>query len=133
MSSNTGRTVRVRGLIALLFCVSILPLARAQDAAHQEKGIVPIPEYTGDLFSRSHLAGDLGGTRTDLAKKGIQLNVDWVQTMQSVVTGGRDTGTKYGGSLDYVLTLDLYRMGLIPGAMIKIRGESRYGESVPEV
>ena len=106
------------------------PSSPPLEAHAVEKGILPIPDFGGDLLNRSRLAGDFGGARTELASKGIQFNIDWVQTVQSVVDGGRDTGTKYGGSLDYLLTLDFDRMGLMPGAMIKIRAETRYGESV---
>jgi hypothetical protein len=41
-----------------------------------------------------------------------------------------ETDTRYGGSLDYLLQLDFDRMGVIPGVILKIRGESRYGETV---
>jgi porin len=37
---------------------------------------------------------------------------------------------EYGANLDYTLNLDLMRMGLIPGALIKFRAEIRYGNSV---
>ncbi len=76
------------------------------------------------------MLGDLNGARTDLANRGVQFGIDWNNTMQSVVDGGRDSKTAYGGTIDYNLTLDLMRMKLLPGAMIKLRGESRYGESV---
>jgi porin len=33
-------------------------------------------------------------------------------------------------NLDYYLTLDLMRMGLIPGALISVRGQSRFGDTV---
>ncbi|MCE9589691.1 MAG: carbohydrate porin [Planctomycetes bacterium] len=98
------------------------------EAPAEAKGILPVPDYSGDLFERSHLTGDWGGTRTDLANKGIQFQVDWTQHLQSVVDGGADTATQYGGNLDYMLNLDLYRMGLLPGALIKVRAETRYGE-----
>ena len=92
--------------------------------------MLPVPDYTGDLWSRSHLSGDWYGTRTDLADKGIQLDVDWTQYAQSIVAGGRDTTTEYGGHLDYLFRLDLMRMGVLPGALVTIRAESRYGNSV---
>jgi len=95
--------------------------------------LLPIPDYSGDLWSRPFLSGDWGGARTDLAGNGIQADVQWTQTGQSVVDGGWGTGTKYGGSLDYNITLDLMRMGLMPGALLKIRGESRYGETINDL
>ena len=98
-----------------------------------DKGILPVPDYRGDFWNRQYLTGDWGGTRSDLARKGIQFDVDWTQTVQSVVSGGRDSGTRYGGSLDYNLHLDLYRMGLVPGALVKMRAESRYGEAANDL
>ncbi|MFN0010981.1 MAG: carbohydrate porin [Phycisphaerales bacterium] len=100
------------------------------DAPAPTTGILPIPDYTGDLWTRRALLGDLGGSRTDLANMGIQFGIDWSNTVQSVVSGGRDIKTAVGGTLDYNLTLDLMRMGVLPGAVVKLRGESRYGQTV---
>lgn len=100
------------------------------EAKPNAEGILPIPDYSGDLWRRAYLTGDWNGARTDLAHKGIQFNVDWVQTVQSIVSGGLDTGTRYGGSLDYLLNVDFYRMGVLPGALLSVRAETRYGESV---
>lgn len=97
------------------------------------QGILPVPDYTGDIWSRPRLSGDWGGTRTDWANKGFQLDVDWTQTVQSVVDGGKDRQTKYGGGLDYNATLDLMRMGVLPGALVKFRAESRYGEAANDI
>ncbi|MEE8154091.1 MAG: carbohydrate porin [Phycisphaerales bacterium] len=94
------------------------------------EGILPLRDYSGDLWSRSYLLGDVGGARSDLAAKGIQFGLDWTQTVQGVVDGGHNETTRYGGSLDYTLTLDLHRMDLIPGAVLSVRAESRYGNSV---
>jgi porin len=102
----------------------------AASAAAEPQGLVPIPDYAADIWSRSHLSGDWGGMRTDLANKGIQLEINWTQYLQGVVDGGRDETTRYGGTLDYLINFDLMRMGLIPGALVKLRAESRYGHSV---
>lgn len=143
-SNNAGkrglRSVR-RGLLALAsLAASAAFAAEPQGAAAPAgappaapAGILPLPNYSGDFLNRQYLTGNWWGARDALAKKGIQFDVDWTQTVQSVVSGGPDTGTRYGGTLDYNLMLDLYRMGLLPGALIKIRGESRYGESVNDL
>ncbi|MFG0275321.1 MAG: carbohydrate porin [Phycisphaerales bacterium] len=113
--------------------------AAAQEAASPDvqpepapapQGVFPVPVYHGDLWERSFLAGDPTGDRTSLAEQGVQFSIDWTQTAQSVVSGGRNSKTAYGGTLDYTMTLDLMKMNLLPGAAIKLRGESRYGESV---
>jgi porin len=130
------RCLTAAALTALL-CGMAAPLTRAQskdpDAPPPSNAILPLPDYSGDLFNRSHLAGDPGGLRSQLASKGLQLQADWVQTAQSVVDGGRETGSKYGGSMDYLILADLYRMGLVPGGLIKVRAETRYGESVNSI
>ena len=52
------------------------------------------------------------------------------QYIQGVTNGGRDRTTAYGGTADYTVNLDLMRMGILPGALIKFRAESRFGSSV---
>lgn len=102
----------------------------AEAEPHMPAGLVPLLDYTGDIWTRPRLLGDLGGNRTDLANKGVQFDINFTQIMQSVVDGGLDTGTEYGGTLDYNVVVDLHRMGVLPGAIVKFRGESRYGNSV---
>jgi len=112
------------------------PAAQDAEPANTEavpnvaEGLLPLQDYTGDLLTRRYLTGDWGGHRTALAKMGIQLDVNYTNILQSVLDGGRDTDTRYGGTLDYNLNLDLHRMGVMPGAIIKFRAESRYGGSV---
>lgn len=121
---------------AALLCASaalIAPAANAQatnPAPVVSAGILPIPDYTGDMWTRGHLAGDFDGGRAALANRGIQLGVDWTQIGQSIVDGGRKTDNAYGGNVDTLIHLDLMRMGVMQGALITIRAESRYGESV---
>lgn len=107
--------------------------AAAGVADTSEWAVLPVPTYAGDWRSRPWLLGAWGGARQSLAEKGVQFDVQWNQTLQSVVDGGRSTGTRYGGSADYVMLLDLGRMGLVPKGMVKFRGESRYGEAVNDI
>jgi porin len=125
-----------RVLCASAMGVSVTSLdqpAHAQDSvaqASQSKGILPVPDYAGDLSQRGFLSGGWGDARTDMAEEGIQFNLDWNQYLQGVIDGGRDQTTRYGGNLDYRVNLDLMRMGVLEGAVIKFRAESRYGNSV---
>ncbi len=121
---------RIVARLVLLLVLVASPAALAQEGA---QGLLPVPDYGGDLLNRSRLTGDWGGTRTDLANKGIQVDVDWTQYVQGIVDGGIDRETHYGGHLDYLVHLDLMRMGLIPGGLVTFRAESRYGESVNDI
>src|SRR5262245_54526841 len=114
----------IRFGVSLLSIVSTARVASGAEPAASQ-GLLPIPSYTGDLLQRSHLAGDFAGGRTGLANHGIQLDVDWTQYGQAIVEGGRDSDSHYGGHLDYLMHIDLMRMGVLPGALVTIRAESR--------
>lgn len=73
----------------------------AAPAAAAPRGILPLPDYSGDLFDRSHLLGDPGGLRSELARFGVTLEIDFNQYFQSVVDGGIRTGSRYGATIDY--------------------------------
>jgi porin len=93
-------------------------------------GILPVDDYSGDIWHRNFLIGDINGERTKLANKGFNFEIDWTQSLQWVVSGGNDNATKYGGNFDYIANLDFERMGLIPGGLVRFRAETRYGKSV---
>ena len=44
--------------------------------------------YTGDLWSRPRLTGDWWESRDWLAKRGVTLDLDLLQVLQGVATGG---------------------------------------------
>ncbi len=93
----------------------------------QPEGMLPIPEYGGDIWTRSYLTGDWGGKRAELADNGIQFDIEFLQYSQSVVEGGRDSETAWGGKGSYMLHLDLQKMNVMPGAMVYVRFDSRWG------
>lgn len=118
--------MRMRWCHAVLLVVATTVTAPLPAMARLE-----IPEtYSGDLGSRVRLTGDWGGVRNDLAKRGVILDVDLLQTVQGVWTGGGDTGHEYWGSADYTLKVDFGKLGLWPGGFLKIKGESSFGNSV---
>jgi len=129
--------VECRGAIAALLMASLAPISAAQESAPAEAppapepaGLLPVPDYTGGLATRSRLSGDWGGSRTSLANKGVMFDIDFTQIGQGVVSGGRRIDWDYHGSLDAGITLDLHRMKLLPGALVRARAESRFGETV---
>ncbi len=127
-------------LLALSASVVLSPTARGGDSLVSSTdaasapavpgGILPLPDYSGDFLERAYLLGDLGGKRSEWAKKGFTFDIDYNQYFQDVVDGGTSTGSGYGGTIDYNLTIDFDRMGLIPGGLLQARAVSRYGRSV---
>ena len=91
-----------------------------------------IEDYSGDLWSRPALTGDWGGLRNTMAKKGINLDVDLVQGVLGLNTGGSlrnqdSVRYPYGGHAEYTLNLDTGKLGLWPGGFLSIMGESQFG------
>ena len=98
-------------------------------------GIIRYPKYygdstmvRGDLLERSHLLGDWGGARDDLAASGVMFDLSLTQVFQGVVSGDSDDDTSYVGSADLWLGLDTGRAGLWSGGLIFAHGEANWGD-----
>jgi carbohydrate-selective porin OprB len=98
-------------------------------------GIIRYPKYygnstmvRGDLLERSHLLGDWGGARDDLAASGVMFDLGLTQVFQGVVSGDSDDDTSYVGSADLWLGLDTGRAGLWSGGLIFAHGEANWGD-----
>jgi porin len=101
-----------------------------EKADSKPAGILHIPDYGGDLSNRSHLTGDWGGMRTELAQNGgVQVEMESLAWVGSVVDGGNDDDTESGINLTYKVKVDLMRAGILPGALIDFRAETRYGSN----
>lgn len=117
--------------VALTVTFAATPAAVAQDAtAIPQKGLLPVPDYGGGVAERRALSGDWGGFRQQMAEKGVTLDVQWTDIFQGVTSGGREERFVNGGSLDYLARFDLMQMGVLPGALVTARAESRYGNTV---
>lgn len=115
-------------LLTLLGALVITPQGESSATEVARRGLVPVPQFEG--ANSRYLSGDWGGSRSDLAERGFQLDLAFTQTAQGVVDGGKETGWRYGGKLDAHFSFDFDRMGVVPGALVTMRTESRYGESV---
>ncbi len=125
------RIARTTVLPAALPAALVLCLASSATAGD---GILPLPDYaSADAASfslRPYLLGDWGGARSKLASDGITVDLALSQLAQGVLDGGAEETTRYGGRLETVVNLDLDRMGVMPGALVTMKVESRYGNSV---
>ncbi len=123
---------RPTGLLVVVAVITGL----AASLRGQSEGIVPIPDYAGVDFTRfgvrPYLTGDWGGQRTELAEQGFTFDLNYTQLSQAVVDGGRNETGRYGGRLQFRVNVDLDRMDVMPGAMLTVRTENRYGRSVNE-
>ena len=86
--------------------------------------------YSEDFWSRSTLTGDWGGLRTELAAKGVTLDMSITQVGQGVVGGGKNGAWEYGGRGDFILNLDSGKLGLWPGGFFNFEMEGNWTSSV---
>ena len=127
-------------LCVILMTVFVLaPAGAAQEekqptekttAASQDASLYPVPNYGGDLWSRSYLTGDWGGLRSKLAERGVQFDFNVTQIFQGVASGGTNRTERYSGSADMVLKLDTQKMGLWPGGFLFVEAQAPFGNTV---
>src|SRR5262245_9415530 len=87
----------------------------------------PQPNYGGHLSARPRLTGYWFCGRDSLSKHGFDFDLDLTQVLQGVASGGRDTGVDYDGFVNYELNLNSEKMGLWPGAFLKVKAITTYG------
>ena len=89
--------------------------------------INPPPTYAGDLWSRPRLTGNWFGGRDWLAEHGATFDVDMIQILQGVGSGGLRNNVSYDGLVDYDLKADTSKMGLWPGGFFELKVFTTYG------
>jgi porin len=122
-------------MCAIIVSGAVPPLATTATAWGDEtssptSGILPIPNYAGSLLDRQYISGDWGGARSEFAEDGVQFQLGANQHLQSVKSGGRNEATEYGATFHSLLQIDLQRMQLMPGALVTMRTDSRFGDSI---
>ena len=107
----------VLAVVFLFYLLSFSGMVGAADAPAANP-------YSGDLASSFTLTGDWGGLRSDLAAKGVTIDMSLTQVGQGIVHGGKEPGWQYsGGRGDIVVKLDTQKLGLWPGASAVTRGD----------
>ena len=54
----------------------------------------------------------------------VVLDIDLLQTLQGVATGGRNEVATYLGTAEYTLNVDTQKLGLWPGGFLRVQGLS---------
>lgn len=108
------------------------PLSQIAEEAFDDLEFTPLYPagiYTGSASERSHLSGDWGGARTELARNGMLVDFVGVLVGSSVFDGGNDEDEELLQKADLVFKFDTDRAGLWPGGFGSVRTEARFGDS----
>jgi porin len=117
-----------RATCAWAIVLGLVVLIMAGPASAQPVDIPPT--WGGDLWYRPRLTGNWGGLRDELGKKGVVLDIDLLQTLQGVASGGRNQVATYWGLAEYTLNVDTQKLGLWPGGFLRVQGLSTFGQNV---
>jgi porin len=63
----------------------------------------------------------------------MMLDVDLLQTLQGVASGGRNEVATYLGEAEYTLHVDTQKLGLWPGGFLRVQGVSSFGQNINHV
>jgi len=83
----------------------------------------------GDFWHRTQLIGDPNCKRTDLARRGVFIDMYSTSVYERVTSGGLKTGNSYFQNTQLSINLDTGRAGLWPGGLFHFTVQSRYGSS----
>ncbi|MFN7428125.1 MAG: carbohydrate porin [bacterium] len=88
------------------------------------------PTWAGDLVSRPRLTGNWGGARDDMARKGVVFDLDAYWMPQSIVSGGKDTGSAAWGNAIATLNVDTQKAGMWAGGFFKLQTVTSFGQNL---
>src|SRR5260370_5571010 len=80
----------------------------------------------GAFWHRNQLTGNWGGARTDLARRGIFLDLYSTSAYQDVTAGGLKTGGAFVQNTELSINVDTGRAGLWPAGLVHVTLESRF-------
>jgi len=87
--------------------------------------------WLNELWNQDRLTGEWGGLRTDLSKKGIDIDLRLSQYWQRVASGGNNVNSEYGGTMDYRLNIDTHKLfGTWEGLSVNMHARTRFGYDV---
>jgi porin len=93
--------------------------------------LTPVSDYTGDLWDRYTLLGDIGGLRQRLYDRGVAFDATFTQVYQGIGSGGRDeSADEYHGLFEYGVALDTGKLGLWPGGLVVANAYSSVGDTL---
>lgn len=116
MQSRLKNTFRV---IVAAFCAALFATNTWAESSWAE-----------NVWTRDKLTGDWGGLRSDLSNHGLDIDVRLSQYYQGVSSGGVDTNSEYGGTMDYRFNLDANKLFGAKGLSFNMHVRTRFGQDI---
>lgn len=95
--------------------------------------ITRVFDYSGDVWERSTMLGDLGGVRSEWYEKGFTLDAQITQVYQEVTSGGSVAGNgngQYNGLLEINSSLDTAKLGWWSGGLLSVTVMNSWGDPI---
>jgi porin len=95
--------------------------------------VTRVSGYGGDIWERSTLGGDFGGTRSDWYDKGFTVDMQVTQIYQGVTSGGAVAGNgndKYNGLMEANAALDTGKLGWWSGGVLAVTAQTAWGSPI---
>jgi porin len=89
-----------------------------------------LPALAEPLATRSTLTDDWFGQGRAMRDVGLDLRTEWSQFYQGLAKGDGPNDWEYGGKLDVLVHLDLWKTGLWPGLSVTAQEVVNYGKDV---
>ena len=87
--------------------------------------------WAEDIWTRDKLTGDWGGGRTTLSDHGVDIGLRLSQYYQGVTSGGVDTNSEYGGTMDYRFNFDWKKLfNALDGFSVNMHARTRFGNDI---
>ncbi len=109
-------------IIALLGSSSL-----ALHAGEPVKNPAVVTAPAADPFANK-LTGDWGGVRSQLAERGLSLDLEYTQFYQGLLSGDGNDDWDFGGRVDAFFNVDTGKLGLWQGGGLRTHAEYRYGD-----
>jgi porin len=111
-----------KSIFAVLVCGFLLSFAAAADQQDSEGPVAGQQQEAPE--------GGWNGKRSSWANDhGFQWDIDTVTWTDQALDGGTTDDLEFGGNLTYDLNWDLMRADILPGALLTLRAETRWGSS----
>ncbi len=111
-------------IVALLVFAGCIPLFAGTDGKNPGT-FTPNSKVAEPVAGK--LTGDWGGLRTQLAERGLSLDLEYTQFYQGLLSGDGNDDWEFAGRVDAFFNVDTEKLGLWQGGGLRTHTEYRYG------